>query len=168
MDYWKEQLALHPLTQPQDAAKFCFQAVYGAEHLLHDPDAARVWFFREWESTPPLSDRPLLEPLSDRYDRVDLSAWKAQGRSPELLFSLFLQTAQPPSPAVSSDLETALREVGDLAKNGCFSFSPRDWESFLAAYDRAPLHHSELYRRVYRPAYRVVCRGLTKFTVDNP
>lgn len=159
MNYLEKDLLLHPLLQPCDAAKFCFQAVFGAEHLLADPSAARAWFFAEFEATPPVL-RPLTQPLSDCYCRVDLAAWKANELSPEALFSLFLKTAQTPSKASLTDLEAMLHTVGQLARGNRFAFSEKSWDDFSAQYPRKPVHHSEIYRNAYHPSYRVVNRAL--------
>lgn len=164
MNYLKEELLLHPLMQPSDAAKFCFQAVFGAEHLLADQKAAEARFFAEFEAVSP-AERPLVQNLSDRYCRVDIAAWKKAGLPPEKLFSLFLKTAQTPSGSTLSDLETMLAQVEPI-------FSEKRWAEFLAQYPRTPVHHSEIYRNAYFPSYRVVRRDfLTNdvlFAVDNP
>lgn len=159
MIYLEEHLLAHPLMQPSDAAKFCFQAVYGAEHLLADPTAARSWFFREFDATLPVCGSTA-EALSDRYCRVNLAAWKEKGLSGETLFSLFLKTAQTPSGAEPEAFESALAQVRRMAKDGCFAFSENEWCDFLAQYPRCPVHHSEIYRNAYQPSYRVVDRML--------
>ena len=45
--YLIQQAALHPAMEPQDVYKLLFQAVYGAEHLLQDRDAAFAYFQKE-------------------------------------------------------------------------------------------------------------------------
>lgn len=167
MNYLEEELLLHPLMQPSDAAKFCFQAVFGAEHLLSDPKVAEARFFAEFEAVSP-AKRPLAQNLSDRYCRVDIAAWKAMSLPPETLFSLFLKTAQIPSGGTLADFEAMLSQVRRLS----FPFSEKIWDEFLAQYPRTAVHHSEIYRNAYFPSYRVVRRDfLTNdllFAVDNP
>ena len=41
--FLREQAALHPCMQPRDALKMCYQAAFGAEHLLRDPGAAAAY-----------------------------------------------------------------------------------------------------------------------------
>lgn len=159
MNYLEEELLLHPLMQPCDAAKFCFQAVFGAEHLLSDPKAAEARFFAEFSATPSLPRR-MAQNLSDRYCRVDIAAWKARSLPPETLFSLFLKTAQSPCAAAPAEPEAALSQVGQMARDGRFAFSEKVWDEFLAQYSRTPVHHSAIYRDAYRPAYRVISREL--------
>ena len=47
-DYLQEQVCLHPTMQPQDVVKMCYQAAFGAEHLLADKEAAFTWLKREY------------------------------------------------------------------------------------------------------------------------
>ncbi len=80
----------------QDIVKFCYQAAFGAEHLLKDLSAARAYFMDEYESVSADASAPLFEPLNDRYSRVNISAWKACGRGADELFDLFVKTAGMP------------------------------------------------------------------------
>ena len=47
--YLIEQLNKHPAMQPQDLVKMCYQAAYGAEHLLADPHSAWIYLKKEYE-----------------------------------------------------------------------------------------------------------------------
>ena len=50
--YLLEQCAIHPSMQPQDVVKLCYQASFGAEHLLEDFAAAQNYFMEEFEAVP--------------------------------------------------------------------------------------------------------------------
>ena len=43
-DYLTMQMNMHPSIQPQDIVKMCYQATFGAEHLLSDEDNAKRYF----------------------------------------------------------------------------------------------------------------------------
>ena len=45
------QFAAHPSTAPQDAVKQCYQAAFGAEHLLTDTSLAAAYLEREFNDT---------------------------------------------------------------------------------------------------------------------
>ncbi len=66
--YLLSQLSLHPSMQPDDIIKLCYQSCYGAEHLLKDVEAAKRYFFLEWESIV-AEDKPLYEEISPNYVR---------------------------------------------------------------------------------------------------
>ena len=81
--------------QPQDVVKMCYQAAFGAEHLLADASIAKRYFDAEFDATEP-REGELFECLSDEICRVDLGVWKAKGLPPELLFDRFVATARVP------------------------------------------------------------------------
>ncbi len=159
MKYILEQLQRHPSMQPQDIAKLCYQATFGAEHMLTDPERAKAFLCKEFEQTP-MKNEPLFENISAHYCRVNLGAWKYHGYSIETLFSLFLQTANAGSNATAQDLERRFNEIAVFAQNGTLPFCADEWTQFLSSYDRKPLHHSEAYRNNEKPAYRIVWRDL--------
>ena len=39
-DFFLEQMERHPAMEARDAVKLCYQAAFGAEHLLQDREAA--------------------------------------------------------------------------------------------------------------------------------
>ena len=90
--YIKEQLALHPSIMPQDVVKMCFQAAYGAEHLLTDIEKVRAYFDSEWEKCE-AKEELLAEFIAPDVCRVNLGAWKKRGLPPEWLFNIFVQAA---------------------------------------------------------------------------
>ncbi len=101
-EYLQEQALLHPALQPQDVAKFCYQAAYGAEHMLSDLESARKYLEAEYEEVQ-ACDGPLWEGIHDRLCRVNLGAWKWHGMPLEWLFRMFAQAAGKVLPADSAD-----------------------------------------------------------------
>lgn len=180
--YLIEQMRLHPSMTPQDLAKLCYQAAYGAEHLLSDLHRAKAYLLRELEATEADGDIPLTEAISDSIARVNLAPWKARGLSSDLLFELFAATA-----TVSGHGDAALDEYL-TAVTDCLSAEEErisaiwggeadgtdtppnvpavtlgEWLTFLSWYNeqgRPPIHHSPAYREAERPAYRIVRREL--------
>ena len=150
----QEQLRLHPAMQPQDVLKLCYQAAYGAEHLLADVSRARAYFDQEYAAVPADEALPLFEPLSEDVARVNLAAWKAASLPAEWLFRMFVHTASVPmgGPAL---LESCLQEAAALVQD------MPGWADTLASWREAGMpavHHSEAYRAAERPAYRIVNR----------
>ncbi len=92
-----QQAALHPAMQPQDAVKLCFQAAFGAEHLLGNAEEAFRWLKAEWDAVLP-SGIQLWEHISEHLARVNLAAWKQAGHALEDLFRLFLDCAMRSRP----------------------------------------------------------------------
>lgn len=159
-EYLRLHLARHPSMHAEDVVKLCYQAAFGAEHLLADPEAARVYLERECADIP-ACDGPLCEHLSDEVCRVSLAAWKAAGLPLSLLFRLFTDSA-----VVSADGEAKFRsyltKAGDMILAGGTSISPQAWTEYIQAYESSgthAVHHSPEYRTAEKPAYRIVRRS---------
>ena len=155
--YLTEQFLLHPSIQPQDIIKLCFQAAYGAEHLLYDLQAARAYFFREFEATEP-RDIPLYERISDQVCRVNLAAWRYRELPAEKLFDLFASSATVPRSGDSTFFEYIETVESLLNRNSC-NVSIEDWQTYLTEYKKSGIravHHSTRYRESEKPAYRIV------------
>lgn len=156
-DYLAAQATLHPGMRPQDMVKLCYQAVFGAEHLIKDEAAAKRLFDEEFASVSG-SPSPLCEWLSPGCCRVNLSAWKQRGMPSAWLFQIFRHSAE--KSAGSEDVfRSLLRDAGSLCAAGVLPFTVRAWDDALAAYWRTgggAVHHSKAYKACEQPAYRVV------------
>ena len=162
-DILQYHVATHPSMTARDAIKLCYQATFGAEHLLTDITRAKAYFDREWQQTP-AADTPVAEPLSENYVRIALGAWKHFGLPPQWLFKMFFDTASTPSGASTEELTTKLNEVAALAADGEMPFSAALWQDACNEYLQnggGAVHHSESYRAAEKPVYRVVSRRYT-------
>lgn len=152
----KDQAEAHPSMRPQDALKLCFQAAFGAEHLLLDLSAARRYFDAEYDAVAP-RDIPLYEAVSEDFARVNLAAWKRHGYSRDALFDMFAASAA--SGSGGGGFEEYLGAVTSLAERGELPFASDEWGGFLTVYLQGGIravHHSEEYRAAERPSYRIV------------
>lgn len=184
--YLKEQWKLHPSTQPQDVIKHCYQAAFGAEHLLTDMEKANAYFYKEYHAFSGQPDLSLYEPISDDFCRVNLAAWKAGKQEPEKLFALFAAsvcrddtsgTADNPAPVCTTPDDFANASSSSVSRKAVFlkylseaealvhanetPFTKKEWDTFYSAYQKSgmpPVHHSEAYRLAEHPAYRLVRR----------
>ncbi len=148
MLYIKEQMELHPTMNEQDALKMCYQAAFGAEHLISDGEGVKAYFDEEYSSVEP-TDEPLCEMLSDKVCRVNMGAWKKRGMPSEWLYKMFLLSA-----VINEDGNKAFAEYTEEISNyfPCFH---KFFEEYLLGGVR-PVHHSNLYREKEAPHYRVV------------
>lgn len=157
--YLEEQMKLHPSMQMQDVIKLCYQCAYGAEHLLRDVEMARRYFEMECSKTEP-ADIPLYENISDVYCRVNIAAWKYQGKPVEQLFDLFVKTVAQKAfddEILIDLLDEAVETVSGLES----TFGVVEFRKFIDKYlseGICALHHSETYRENEKPAYRLVKR----------
>ena len=163
--YLTEQLNRHPSMQPQDVVKMCYQAAYGAEHLLSDLERAKTYLQKEYDQVEPSSE-PLYEQISDKVCRINLAGWKEKKLPIEWLFRMFVASCKVEESAEQQFLEY-LQEAEQVVCSANVGFSMKDWEQYLKEYKNAGMpsvHHSEQYRENEHPAYRIAdsrfCRML--------
>lgn len=159
--YFENQLKNHPSMQYQDAVKLCYQAAFGAEHLLSDEDGARAYLVTEFEGILPTSE-PLFEMISDEIARVNLGAWKRENRDIDALFCAFKGSAFIREGATDAFL-FYLQEAEKIMSCSMPDFDLEKWRDFLEKYRASgmpPIHHSAQYREAEKPSYRIVKKSL--------
>ena len=163
----RELLLSHFKTYPQlqiaDIFKFLYQSAFGCEHLLSEPEAAAD-FIRKEASAMENACSALVEALDGPYCRVSL-AYVRQGLSPETLSKLLCRSAVH-VPDGKAALVEKLETAKELVRDGLLPFplleflnAVEDWE----AKGFSPLHHSETFREVYHPAYRLIASQYVPF-----
>lgn len=157
--YLIDQVKRHPAAGAQDIVKLCYQAAYGAEHLLLDMATAEN-ALREELTAVPTRDGAMYEPISDHICRVNLAAWKAKQLPAEWLTRMFFASAQSGG-GDERLFEEYLRAAERLCGEESVGVSKQDWDAYLSEYrarGMGPVHHSAEYRAAESPAYRVVNR----------
>lgn len=145
--------------QAQDAVKLCYQAAFGAEHLLRDQAAAYRYLEQEYE-TLEADSSPLYEQIHPNVCRVNLAAWKREHLPLEWLFHMFAETAANPLNNGEQVFRDCLDMVGRLFREQAAKITSDQWDGFLSKYPvyrPEAVHHSESYRNSEHPAYRLVC-----------
>ena len=171
--YLLEECKRHPSLAPQDVVKLCFQAAFGAEHMLGDIGKAREYFQKEYEATP-VDDRPLAEYISPTVCRVNLAAWKRLQLNPDWLWNMFVYSLASQEYRNNSDVfESYLVQADKLCKTEEFPFVYARWREYIDAYKDAwdniseqrtftlrlrpaSVRHSSVYREAEKPAYRII------------
>ncbi|NLO40831.1 MAG: hypothetical protein GX115_15355 [Ruminiclostridium sp.] len=156
--YLKQQALLHPAMTPQDAVKLCFQAAFGAEHILMDLDKAWAYLWKEFEQTLPQSMQ-VFEPVCDEYCRCNLAAWKRLNLPLEWLFQMFYHSALRKREHAGVIFMEYLDIITACANSANLPFSSKAWHAYMDGYITdgiRPVHHSEIYRATEHPAYRIV------------
>lgn len=149
-----------------------FQSVFGIQHILHD-EAER--YLEEELSTLEMqksSDESLLEKISidNVMVRVNLRPFKMRGLSSDKLFSAMVTSAEEPKGTQETFLKL-WNQFKSLVEADRLKFDKSNLENFdrrVKKENYPPFHHSEQYRKFYRPAYRVVKREVFKriFGID--
>ena len=116
----------------------------------------------EVKSLPePVNEKPI-ETIGGGYVRAYLRPYIRNGHEKDKLITAFINSANAPHGKRESFIER-LELVHALAKSGNAPFSAEEFDCFIAEYRKhwtekgiPAVHHSERYRNVYYPAYRVL------------
>ena len=153
-------LQRYPRMQLEDIYKLLHQAAMGPEHAVEDAAAARACLRAEAQQLGSGPADPLVDPISPdgRLARVHLRTYLENGNDIDHLAAAFVDTANS-YPAAPDKLAKFCGCLGDLAAAGGIPFARDNVESFfadLAARGYPAIRHSQTYRDLYHPAYRVV------------
>ncbi len=141
----------------QDLIKFCFQGCFGPKHLTMDKYVAYKYFLEEYNQVED-KEGPLFESISEDYMLLHLSPYKHEGLSPEWLFEMFYRTAKEEVPGIRT-LEEAFEVVEEVLEQQNGPITAEQWRQEIREYEKhepVPVHHSEAYKAVEDPHYRVI------------
>ncbi|HPI72849.1 MAG TPA: hypothetical protein PK843_10440 [bacterium] len=149
----------YPGFSVQDLYKLLFQAVLGPEHLLSNAAAAQMRLEQEWASQPAESGEPLFEPVSldGRLVRLNIRPFKASGADRQTLWLAFYSASRCCGEK-QAFIATWRRSLAWIAQ-GSIALSAKAAYDFDEIQKRAEYpagRHSQAYRRLHRPAYRLV------------
>ena len=156
---WRQVLRQHaaryPAMQPRDGVKLAYQSAFGGGHMVTDLAACTDWIEKE-KQTAPAAAEPF-EDIGGGYARLQLGCPAVKELPSWVVARVFAASAQPgmDPQALAGRLEVLRQETAA----GTFGFSAQELEAFLREYEAAgcpAVHHSDVYRAAYAPAYRVV------------
>jgi hypothetical protein len=156
-----EHLERRPEMQLQDIYKLLYQGVRGPEHLVTAPDEFVAWLRAEWEAVSADDTEPLLEHirLDKSLARVNLRPCKALGGDVDTLTAACLQTARC-AWGTPDDLRQVWSAFVEICKIEPAAAYPLEevlaFSRWLEEQAYPAVRHSERYRNLYRPAYRLI------------
>ena len=147
----------YPGLEIEDVFKLIFQAALGCEHMVTDQDTVEKRIRDEYGSVSP-SEGDYVEALSEKFCRVHLSCLGG-GLEADTLGKLFFLSAK--TSGSREDLDEMLCVAQDMTEKGELPFSTselREKAEAWRAQGYCPLHHSQAFRTLYDPHYRVIAR----------
>jgi len=152
----------YPKLEAQDLYKLVYQGIFGSEHAVIDASQARVWLEREVKELADGPEEPVIVPVSPdgRIVRVNLRPYVAGGGNLEALLEGFLRTAREHK-GTAEQLRQYWWYAERLAEEQALGIAVNALKRYfeeMEAHGFPAVHHSDAYRRAYRPAYRVVMR----------
>lgn len=168
----RRHLDRRPQTTATDVYKLLYQGVFGVGHLLGEGASRRLEAETRALRLNDQPGEPLIEVVSvdGSMVRVNLRPYLRRGLQLDRLFSAMEASAQEKG-RVEEFLEAWNRFV-ELVSSGRLMFDEDEIEEVdrdLKLSGCQPRHHSEVYRRAYTPAYRVVKRSVLErvFSVED-
>lgn len=151
----------YPDATLQDIYKTCYQDYFGAEHLMTDTAAARMYLHEEIEEcrNTDMSAMPEEEPTGfrHRFTRVNLSNVVEGKLTEDQLLTMFVKAAGRDNAYGDNWEEEWGRIVNEALKvNPGWSDPELMAELQEAARNKKAVRHSDAFRTAYNPHYRIV------------
>jgi hypothetical protein len=157
----EEHLSRRPGMEARDIYKLLYQSVRGPEHMITSPTAFTEQLAAEWESLD-LAGSDLLWEAVRTYGsllRLNLRPFKSQGGDLEKLVTACLETARRLW-GTQTELQQAWEGFTSTCRDrswpGVAVNDVKSFTSWLETNSYPAVHHSERYRSLYRPTYRLV------------
>ncbi len=163
----QKQFSMYPEMKIQDLYKFVHQAAMGSEHAVKDFVSTQRWMDEELASMKNVHPNELCDTLSPggKFVRVNMRPYIKLGYDPEKLVNAFIKTANNHKGSIDT-LKYYWSIAIYLADEGDIPLNKSEMESFFKEKKRdgfPAVHHSDLYNKLYSPAYRVVATDYLNF-----
>ena len=157
----RSEYALFPKAYLQDYYKILYQACHGAEHAVNSLDGVARSLISEWNLLIPSFETPFINDISlDRpLVRLNLARCKADRIPIEKIAQAFFRGAKIIKPLKKTEFATYVELLRDCLRESVQSIDPGESDRFfdeIAIRDYPVVHHSEIYRTLYNPHYRVI------------
>ena len=149
---------------PQDAVKLLYQSEFGCGHFAPSPERAREMLYRECEGLEKDEKHRKIDIIGGGFIRLHLEPLVGNLEALDALADAFVRSAMAPCGSPEG-FRIRLDTLKSMAQSGEAPFSYSELEEFLEGYEKLgcpAVHHSEVYRENYHPAYRVVKKSLLK------
>ena len=154
-----EEYRSHRPMRPVDLLKLVYQNEFGCGHLIEDSHSALSRLVEEERNLTTVGRKGCdYSLIGNGLARLHLRAAARTGLDIKTLYRFFLLSGQERRGSESGFLQKT-EELCSLCQNGYFSFSRGEVMRLVEEWEESgkrPFSHSELYRRAWQPAYRVV------------
>lgn len=160
----QNHLDRYPMLTVQDIYKLIYQVAMGPEHLITYKADAYNRLCDELDKIDASFSQAIYEKIDpeDKLVRLNLGPFKQNNGDPEKLFKAFYQTSSIFKPKVEN-IQFYNKQVYQLTEDKKFAFDFKQMESFFREKESQnfpAVHHSDIYRKSYHPAYRLVLKEL--------
>ena len=156
----KSHLKKYPEMQPQDLVKLIYQSELGVGHLINDAELFARRLEAEFAGLKNTPAPDFTEDIGGGYVRVSLAALDTDILPLNVLTELCLKSAADAG-GTTDGLKEKLRLLDGIHDFSDFCFEVSELREYIGEYERCGypiVSHSEKYKRLYKPAYRVVMK----------
>ncbi len=163
--FLRRHFSLYPGMEMEDVIKLLYQSEFGGGHFIEDDTAFCKRLEREM-APPDDAVRPpvFVEDMGSTYSRIHLFGLP-QGLTAQTFTQLCVLSAAQPQGSQAGFLQK-LKTVCEMIATEELPLSAEKWNHFLEAYSEEgcpPLRHSERYRALYAPHYRILHSAWASF-----
>lgn len=169
LDILRSHASRYPGLQPVDVIKLIYQNEFGGEHMLPSHSEFLLRLKAETAGLAPDSSLPETENIGNGRVRLMLASPGILTADPEIITRAFALSVQGRRGSRDAFLEKA-ETASELAGSGVFAFGNPDFRAELERFIASgfePVSHSDIFRRRYRPAYRVVDEKYARAITGN-
>lgn len=171
LDYVFTHLARYPEMEASDLYKLIYQANNGAAHYGIDKENILNYLLYECESLSNERNQPIeiIESIGPNYVRIHLVPYMANGYSLKLLADFFYQSMKNEE-KLSQFRESwqdiiKISRTTELANIRTSDLIDMDVAASESGY--RPFHHSQKYRTLYSPHYRILSTSLADSLMER-
>lgn len=145
-------LSEYPNMEPQDLYKLLYQSEFGPSHFNLDDSKVKVLLERELNSVTAAKEK--VEYIGGGFERFYLY----KGMDVDMVSNIFINSSKKKSGSLKH-FKMLLDKICKLLPSFNFLFSRASFEAFVDEMKEKgypDVHHSEIYRQIYCPHYRVL------------
>ncbi len=157
----------YPKMQLTDMIKLICQSEFAGGHIISNPEDSLKRIEEECAALKNgVTTAPAFEDIGSGLCRIHLAVLGALGLSPAAVNRLFVATARNVQGSMEG-FSQKLRILRQCCEDGALPYTPAGVDVFITKAKSAKssplLRHSDVYRAVYAPAYRVIKSAYAEF-----
>lgn len=151
MKYILSEIKLHPNLNEQDLVKLIYQRTYGPKHILTNLENSKKYLVYEFNNLPSQSYGSY--EIGNNLIRVDLKEVK----DIDLFFDSLVNTSKTIN-GTKEEYNSNIELLINCIKENNLNYNI-DKIKELASLNQ-PVHHSDIYNKMYLPHYRIIRKDL--------
>jgi hypothetical protein len=151
--------------QIQDFVKLLYQSCFGPKHLHRNPSKDFVLNYMNQELENSTSIHRTMEDIGNGFVRIYLDMIHDEILEKEKLVDLFMASMEIDIDWVSAEalFYNGLNTLQVMIAESLLPFNIDEYHLFITTYQSQgihPVHHSDIFKKLYSPHYRVVSKSL--------